>query len=69
MGRTIKLKIKENNTKNICCNHYKGEGYSYDLIRLELYLCKNCEKKLRKQITDQIKLENNLSKSKPKEVK
>lgn len=51
--------------KQINCNHYIKESkktsvYSYDLVNAELNLCKNCEKKLRKEILEQDKCEKEL---------
>ena len=59
----VKEKIKQ-----IYCNHYKSQlkstlgTYSYDLIGAELNLCSNCELKLAKQIIQQAKDENDVSK-------
>jgi len=48
--------------KNIYCNHWRKENektytYIYELIGCDLNLCKKCEKKLRKQIIEQIEVE------------
>ncbi|CAK0756793.1 conserved hypothetical protein [Azospirillaceae bacterium] len=53
--------------KQINCKHYLEESkktsvYSYDLIGAELNLCKACEKKLRKEILEQDKIENDINK-------
>ena len=43
--------------KKICCEHYAGDGYLYELENAELSLCENCNKELFKQMVDQYKLE------------
>ncbi len=53
--------------RQINCKHYlkermKTSVYSYDLIGAELNLCMACEKKLRKEILEQNKFENDLKK-------
>jgi hypothetical protein len=48
--------------KQINCIHDgKTHCYSYDLINAELNLCNKCEKKLRKEIIEQDKIENELN--------
>lgn len=51
--------------KQLSCKHFKKESkktsfYIYSLIGAELNLCNACEKKLRKQILDQDKIEMEL---------
>jgi len=48
------------------CPHFEKESrktniYIYKLIGAELNLCMKCEKKLREQIFEQIKIENETS--------
>ena len=51
--------------KQLYCNHWKKDAkktsvYGYKLIVSELNICKNCEKKLRKQILEQDKIEKEM---------
>jgi len=51
--------------RQINCNHFIKESkktsvYSYDLIGAELNLCKKCEKKLRKEIIEQDRIEKEI---------
>ena len=51
--------------KQLYCKHWKKESkktsiYIYKLIGAELNLCNACERKLRKQIFEQDKLEKEL---------
>ena len=51
--------------RQIYCGHWrkkvkKTSAYSYKLINSEINLCKGCEKKLRKQILEQDKIEREL---------
>lgn len=60
--------------KQINCPHYLEEAkktsvYSYKLINRELNLCKKCEKKLRKQILEQDKIEREAKKDIDKMLK
>jgi len=48
--------------RQIYCKHYETESrktsvYTYSLIGLDINCCNKCEKKLRKQIIDQDKIE------------
>ena len=47
------------NKKQIGCKHEKAWCYTYELKDDIFDLCDGCEKKLRKQILEQIKNENN----------
>jgi len=42
------------------CKHYKGDGYTYQIVDGKIYLCKKCEKLLREGMGEQIKLEKKL---------
>lgn len=51
--------------KELFCNHYSTEAgknavYTYKLIDSEINLCDRCEKKLRKQILQQIHFEDKI---------
>jgi hypothetical protein len=51
--------------RQINCKHFLEESkktsvYSYKLINAELNLCKSCEKKLRKEILEQMSFEEQL---------
>jgi hypothetical protein len=51
--------------RQINCKHYLKESkktsvYTYKLINAELNICKNCERKLRKQILEQDKIEKEI---------
>lgn len=57
--------------RQINCKHYLKEAkktsvYTYKLINAELNLCVACEKKLRKEILEQDKIEKGLEKDKIK---
>lgn len=52
-------------TRQIYCKHYLEESkktsvYTYSIVGAEINLCKNCEKKLRKEIMEQDKLEKSI---------
>ena len=49
--------------RQVNCKHYETEArktsvYTYSLIGLDINCCNKCEKKLRKQILEQIEAEN-----------
>lgn len=51
--------------RQVNCKHYEQEArktsvYTYSLIGLDINCCKACEKKLRKQILEQDKIEKEL---------
>lgn len=51
--------------REIHCNHIKrgmSTTYIYDLIGSSLFLCNKCEKKLRKEIMEQDKIEEDMRK-------
>lgn len=55
-----------NTMKQINCNHYikaskKTSVYTYKIVDAELNLCKACEKKLRKEVLEQIDAEDYLA--------
>ena len=47
--------------KQINCEHYKGDGFTYEMFNCELNLCAECEGMLRQEILEQIKLERKLN--------
>ena len=54
--------------RQINCKHYlelvrKTSVYTYNLTDFELNLCNRCERKLRKQILEQIELEKSLKRA------
>lgn len=46
--------------RNVWCKHYKGDGCYHKIKELTLWLCNSCEKALRKETLEQIKLEDSL---------
>ena len=42
------------------CKHYKGKGRTYKIIDGEINICEECEKLLKKGMTEQIELESKL---------
>ncbi len=46
--------------KEIKCEHYEGDGFTYWMWDCDLSICEKCEKYLRENILSQIKLENKL---------
>jgi len=51
--------------RQINCKHYKTEAiktgvYTYSIIKADINLCNACEKKLRKQIFEQDKIEKEM---------
>jgi len=46
--------------KELVCKHYEGEGYDYNLIGSVLLICKRCERKLRKGVFEQDRIEGRL---------
>lgn len=62
--------MKNKKTKNLYCPHYKKvmsskkgmpTGYDYNLIGATIWLCKKCEERLRKSISEQETVEKQLS--------
>ncbi len=69
------MKLRKEKKRQINCHHYREQSkktsvYTYGLPSFELNLCNKCEKRLRKIILEQIRLEKLCeNKKRPSDVK
>lgn len=43
--------------KQISCDHYEGDGYTYSLAEVEFNFCSYCNRRLFKRMVSQYKIE------------
>lgn len=60
-NKRIKPRYPKMNTGEVVkCSHYEGDGYGYNLNRIEFLFCESCNNGLLSQMLQQKKLESKL---------